>query len=39
MDYKQLIDPELRKNARRFPFNRGVIIGGNIYIRVSNGIL
>ena len=31
MDYKNLIDPELRKNARRFPFNRGVIVGGNIY--------
>ena len=31
MDYKSLIDPELKKSARRFPFNRGVVIGGNIY--------
>ena len=31
MDYKQLIDPELKKSARRFPFNRGVVIGGNVY--------
>ncbi len=31
MDYKQLIDPELTKNARRFPFNKGVIAGGNLY--------
>ena len=31
MDYKQLLDPELRKSARRFPFNRGVISGGNLY--------
>ena len=31
MDYKNLIDPELRKSAHRYPFNKGVVIGGNIY--------
>ena len=31
MDYKSLINPELKNSARRFPFNRGVIFGGNLY--------
>ena len=31
MDYKELIDPELRKSAVSHPFNRGIITAGNLY--------
>ena len=31
MDYKDKIDPELRKTARQMPFNRQIIKAGNIY--------
>ena len=31
MDYKELIDPELRKSASSYPFNKGVVAAGNIY--------
>ena len=31
MDYKELIDPELRKSANSFPFNSGIVMVGNLY--------
>ena len=31
MDYKELIDPELRSSANSFPFNRGIVTVGNLY--------
>ena len=31
MDYKELIDPELRKSASSYPFNKGVVAAGNVY--------
>ena len=31
MDYKQLVDPELRKTAKSFPFNQFIVAAGNIY--------
>ena len=31
MDYKELIDPELKKSASSYPFNRGIIAAGNLY--------
>ena len=31
MNYKELIDPELRKSAASHPFNRGIIAAGNLY--------
>ena len=34
MKYKQLIDPELRKSAKSFPFNKAIAAVGNVYQRV-----
>ena len=31
MNYKELVDPELRKSAVSYPFNKGVIDAGNLY--------
>ena len=31
MNYKELIDPELRDSANSFPFNRGIVAVGNLY--------
>ena len=31
MNYKELIDPELRSSANSFPFNRGIVAMGNLY--------
>ena len=31
MKYNELIDPELRKEARTYPFNRFIVAAGNIY--------
>ena len=31
MNYKEFIDPELRKQAHTYPFNRGVVAAGNVY--------
>ena len=35
MDYKESIDPELRKGAKSFPFNRFFIIMGNPYQKLE----
>ena len=35
MNYKEKIDPELRKNARSIPYNRFITSAGNIYQTVS----
>ena len=35
MSYKELIDPELRKSARSFPFNRGIAAAGNLYQKIA----
>ena len=35
MNYKEKVDPELRKNARSFPFNRLIITAGNSYQDLS----
>ena len=35
MKYKQLIDPELRKSAKSFPFNKAIAAVGNVYQRVN----
>ncbi len=35
MDYRELIDPELRKAARSYPFNRFYIITGNAYQKLE----
>ena len=32
MNYKELIDPELRSSANSFPFNRGIVTMGNLYL-------
>ena len=29
--YEEMIDPELKKGARSFPLNRGIVAAGNIY--------
>ena len=31
MNYKELIDPELRKSAKSFPFNKPIVAMGNVY--------
>ena len=31
MNYRELIDPELRKSAKSFPFNKPVVAVGNVY--------
>ena len=31
MNYKELIDPELRKSANSFPFNPAIVAVGNLY--------
>ena len=35
MNYKQLIDPELRKSAKSFPFNKAIVAMGNVYQHVQ----
>ncbi|MBR2256397.1 MAG: alpha/beta hydrolase [Blautia sp.] len=35
MNYKELIDPELKKGARTFPFNRGVAAAGNVFLELT----
>ena len=35
MNYLERIDPELKKNARSFPFNRLIIGSGNIFQEVE----
>ena len=30
MNYKELVDPELQKSAKSFPFNKTVIAAGNV---------
>ena len=35
MNYKELVDPELRKNARSIPFNRFIVTAGNCYQELS----
>ena len=35
MNYKDQIDPELRKGAKSFPLNRGIVAMGNVYQEVS----
>ena len=37
MDYLELIDPELRKTAKFFPFNKFVITVGNVYQQSGKG--
>ncbi len=31
MNYKELVDPELRKSAKSYPFNKTVIAAGNVF--------
>jgi len=31
MKYQELIDPELRKSAKSFPFNKPIVAAGNLY--------
>ena len=35
MNYKELVDPELKKNARSIPFNRLIATAGNGYQEIS----
>ena len=35
MNYKELVDPELKKNARSIPFNRLICTAGNVFQEVS----
>ncbi len=35
MDYKNLIDPELRKISRNIPYHRGMIKFANIFQRID----
>ena len=35
MDYRELIDPELRKSAVSYPFNKGIIDAGNLYQEID----
>ena len=35
MNYKDLVDPELKKYASSFPFNQGVAAAGNLYQEVA----
>lgn len=36
MDYKKLIDPDLKKIATNPPYNRFVILVANLYLRIAN---
>ena len=45
MNYREWIDPELRKSAKSYPFNKAIAAAGNIYqeaawrqVKVPEGI-